>query len=39
VPPAPLDADDIPQMDVADALLKLLGSPNSSLAPLGLGAV
>ncbi len=28
--PAPLAADDIPQMDVADALLRLLGSANSS---------
>lgn len=27
VPPKPLAADDIPQMDIADALLKLLGSP------------
>jgi phosphoribosylformylglycinamidine synthase len=26
-PPAPLAADDIPQMDIADALLRLLGSP------------
>ncbi len=30
VPPKALDADDIPQMDVADALLRLLGSANSS---------
>ncbi len=29
-PPAPLAADDIPQMDVADALLGLLGSANLS---------
>ncbi len=28
--PAPLRADDVPQADVADALLKLLGSPNGS---------
>ncbi|WP_421759642.1 phosphoribosylformylglycinamidine synthase subunit PurL [Devosia sp.] len=28
--PAPLAADDIPQMDVADAVLRLLGSANSS---------
>jgi phosphoribosylformylglycinamidine synthase len=26
-PPTPLDADDIPQMDIADALLRLVGSP------------
>ena len=32
-------ADDIPQTDVADALLKLLGSPGPSQPPLGLGAV
>ena len=30
VPPAPLDPDDIPQMDIADALLRLLGSPDLS---------
>jgi len=30
VPPPALAADDIPQMDVADALLRLLGSPNLS---------
>jgi phosphoribosylformylglycinamidine (FGAM) synthase-like enzyme len=28
-----------PQMDVADALLKLIGSPDAVVAPLGLGAV
>jgi phosphoribosylformylglycinamidine synthase II len=28
--PEPLDADDIPQMDIAEALLRLLGSANSS---------
>ncbi|MEO6014656.1 MAG: phosphoribosylformylglycinamidine synthase subunit PurL [Devosia sp.] len=27
VPPAPLEANDIPQMDVADALLALVGTP------------
>ena len=27
VPPKPLAADDIPQIDIADALLKLVGSP------------
>src|SRR5690606_26175723 len=27
VPAAPLDPDDIPQMDIADALLRLVGSP------------
>src|SRR5690606_22252057 len=30
VPSSPLDPDDIPQMDIADALLRLLGSPDLS---------
>ena len=35
VPRPPLDANDMPQMDVADALLKLVGSPDLSARAAG----
>jgi phosphoribosylformylglycinamidine synthase II len=30
VPPAPLAADDVPEADIADALVQIVGSPNNS---------
>ena len=36
--PAPLAADDVPQADVADALLKLLGGPDLSSRAAGSGS-